>query len=87
MKAALAHHRCTVCRSATVAGVPVDLLLTREGRSLGIDLIGHPGELCEAIEEKRIRVLARAGFVLLPLGLAEWRTRKVDVLREVLKRL
>ena len=74
-------------RSISVAGVPIDLLLMRDGKSLGIDLIGHPGEMCEAIEEKRIRILARAGFVLLPLGLAEWRTRKVDVLREILKRL
>ena len=64
----LRNHKCDVRRSVAVAGVPVDLLVLRNGRAVGIDLVGHPGEMRGAIEEERIRILARAGFALLPLG-------------------
>ncbi len=81
----LENQNCQVARATAVAGVCVDLLVLRNGKAVGIDLIGSPGELGEAVEQQRIRILARAGFTLLPLGFAEWRTRTNDVVREVLR--
>lgn len=55
-----------------VAGSPVDLLVERDGRSLGIDLVGHPGALAPALELERSRSLRRGGLSVFPLPLSAW---------------
>ena len=56
-----------------IAGLEVDLVLEREGRCLGIDLVGHPGELAAAFTLERYRILERAGLRLFPLAWSVWR--------------
>ena len=56
-----------------VAGLTVDLLVERDGQSLGIDLVGHPGSFAPAIERERYHMLARAGLPLIPVSLYAWR--------------
>jgi hypothetical protein len=56
-----------------VAGLPVDLLVAKCGRSLGIDLVGYPGHLADAFDLERYRLFQRAGLRLFPLSFSAWR--------------
>lgn len=56
-----------------VAGSTVDLVAEKEGRAFGIDVIGYPGELGQAIDLERYRMFARAGLSLFPLPLSAWK--------------
>lgn len=55
-----------------VAGLEIDLMVAKNGRSLGIDLVGHPGAYGDAFELERCRILQRAGLELFPLPFSAW---------------
>jgi len=55
-----------------VAGLPVDLLVAKNGCSLGIDLIGYPGQLANAFDLEKYRLFQRAGLRLFPLSFSAW---------------
>jgi len=55
-----------------VAGLPVDLLVEKNGRSLGIDLVGYPGHFKEAFDLEKYRLFQRAGLRLFPLSYSAW---------------
>lgn len=61
-----------VLPSYVVAGMKIDLVVTRDGRSIGIDLIGYPGALAAAFALDRYRVFQRAGLALFPLPYSAW---------------
>jgi hypothetical protein len=61
---------CQTWPGYVVAGSPVDLLVAKHDRSLGIDLVGHHGPLVEAFDLERYRLFQRAGLRLFPLSLA-----------------
>jgi hypothetical protein len=61
-----------VYRAFLVAGTIVDLVVEREGRVFGIDLIGQRGSLGTALDLERYRMLRRAGLSVFPLSLASW---------------
>lgn len=84
---ALARAGCQTRAAVTVAGVKIDLLISRDDRVLGVDLIGHPGTMRGAVELARLNVLTRAGFRLLPVGFAEWRARPEDVVAAIMNAL
>lgn len=65
----------------SIGGYEVDLLCSKEGESLGIDLIGFPGVSFEAVGLERYLALRRAGIRLIPVSLAEWEVRRDEVLR------
>lgn len=50
----------------------VDLLCKKEGRTLGIDLIGFRGAHAEAMALDRHLMLKRAGIELVPIPFSEW---------------
>lgn len=50
-----------------VVGLDIDLVAQRDGRTLGIDLIGYPGPLADVLDLERYRMLRRGGLWLLPL--------------------
>ena len=50
----------------------MDLVVEREGRVFGIDLIGQSGSLGTALDLERYRMLRRAGLSVFPLSLASW---------------
>ena len=66
-----------------VAGLPVDLLVERNGRSLGIDLVGYPGEFSKAFELEKYRLFQRAGLPLFPLSLRAWRNQRHACLQAI----
>jgi hypothetical protein len=62
----------SVHRAFLVAGTLVDLVVEREGKVFGIDLIGQPGSLGTALDLERYRMLRRAGLSVFPLSLGSW---------------
>jgi len=76
----------TLVPRASLAGVPVDLLLVNKGKFLAVDLIGTPGEEGSAIPLAKMLLLDRSGVTLVPLRLDEWLHRKNEVI-EFLHRL
>jgi pimeloyl-ACP methyl ester carboxylesterase len=50
----------------------LDLLVEKEGKEIGIDLIGHPGGFAPAIDLERYRMFRRAGLRILPLPFSTW---------------
>jgi superfamily I DNA/RNA helicase len=67
----------------TVAGMKIDLVAGRDGRSMGIDLIGHPGEFSGAFTLERYRMYHRAGLTLFPLPYSAWRQDKIGCVHAV----
>lgn len=55
-----------------VAGLIVDLVVERDGRTVGIDLIGHPGPYAESFDLERCRMLKRAGLAIFPIPYSAW---------------
>jgi AAA domain len=55
-----------------VAGIEIDLVIERSGRTLGIDLIGYPGKFSVLLDPERYRMFQRAGLALFPLSYRCW---------------
>jgi hypothetical protein len=55
-----------------LAGVAIDLVIEKEGHTLGIDLVGCPGGFGDALDLERYRILRRAGMPLFPLPYRCW---------------
>ncbi|MGJ8658007.1 MAG: DEAD/DEAH box helicase [Akkermansiaceae bacterium] len=71
----------------TVAAIPVDVLLEKNGRYLGVDLVGYPGFTQNAVGINRHQILERAGMKLVPVGYVEWQVQPENVLNAVEKLL
>jgi superfamily I DNA and/or RNA helicase len=69
----------------TIGGYQVDLLCSRGESSLGIDVIGFPGAMAEALTLERHLTLRRAGIRLFPLTLAEWTVKREQMIGEILR--
>lgn len=65
----------------TIAGLSIDLLLERNNKYLGIDLIGYPGSFIHAFDIERYRILHRVGIQIIPVSYLSWKYRKEEVLR------
>lgn len=83
LRAALEKRGWTTWPAYPVAGFRVDLVVERDGRSLGIDLVGHPGEYAGAFEIERYRLWNRAGLRILPLAWSAWQWDPVSCLDAV----
>ena len=55
-----------------VAGLRIDLLALKDGRSLAIDLIGCPGPTAPVFPLERYKMFRRAGLTLWPLPYTNW---------------
>ncbi len=73
VRAALEGQGYTVRKGHPVAGTKMDLLLLKDGKSLGVDLIGHPGGFVEIFALDRYRMFKRAGLRIFPLPYSRWR--------------
>ncbi len=67
-----------------VAGIEVDLVVSKQSQSIGIDLIGWEGTFFESFSLERYQILQRAGMEILPLSYNAWR-RKQGKFLEVLE--
>ena len=59
-----------------IAGLLMDLVVARGGRSCGIDLIGYPGPHESAFPLERYMMFHRAGLSIIPVSYALWRIRQ-----------
>jgi hypothetical protein len=72
-----------VYRTFLVAGTIVDLLVEREGKVFGIDLIGQSGTLGAPLDLERYRMLRRAGLSVFPLSFASWLSNESSCLEAI----
>ncbi|MEO8166128.1 MAG: AAA domain-containing protein, partial [Betaproteobacteria bacterium] len=66
-----------------LAGQHIDLVVGRAGKTLGIDLIGYPGQYGRVLDLERYRILQRAGFPLFPLPYSRWLQDREGCLRAI----
>ncbi len=70
----------TSSTNENVASIPVDILLEKKGKYLGVDLVGYPGYAQDAVGINRHQILERAGMKLVPVGYVEWQVQQENVL-------
>jgi hypothetical protein len=59
-----------------VAGFMMDLIAIKNEHSIGIDLIGYPGDFVEVYSLDRYKMFKRAGFDIFPLPYMRWKMEK-----------
>ena len=84
-KCALRNISCRINQS--VASIPVDVLLEKKGKFLGVDLVGYPGYTQDAVGVNRHQILERAGMKLIPVGFVEWQVQQENVIKAIEKLL
>ena len=73
--------RGITCRTnKSVAFIPIDILLEKNGKYLGVDLVGYPGFMQDSVGINRHQILERAGMKLVPVGYVKWQVQKVNIL-------
>ncbi|MDY8138272.1 hypothetical protein [Aquimarina sp. 2201CG5-10] len=50
----------------------IDILVEKDGKYLGIDLIGYPGDFQHSFSIERYRILYRVGIEVIPLSYVTW---------------
>jgi len=83
----LENEGCKVHRAYTIAGLKLDLIAEKDGRPLGVDLIGSNGHFAAAFPLERYRMLQRAGLLVFPLPYSAWVRDKDACVRAVLGRM
>ena len=71
----------------TIAGLSIDILVEYEGRYIGIDLIGYPGDFQEAFSIERYKILNRVGITVFPLSYISWKYYKAETILTLGKRI
>ena len=71
----------------SVASIPVDVLLEKDGRYLGGDLIGYPGDMRDAVGIRKQQILDRVGVKLIPICFVEWEVRAEEIMLHVVNLL
>ena len=66
-----------------LAGLHIDLVVEKDRRSLGIDLVGYPGRFALAFDLEKYRMLQRAGMRLFPLPYSAWTKRKDECIEAI----
>jgi superfamily I DNA and/or RNA helicase len=74
-----------VYQGLNIAGERLDLILEKNGRVTGIDLIGFPGISFEELPAEKYSLLSRAGIRVIPLPYSSWVFQKDRVLAELEK--
>ncbi|MFD0962787.1 AAA domain-containing protein [Pseudofulvibacter geojedonensis] len=83
----LAKIKCTPHLGYTIAGLSIDILVEFEGKYLGIDLIGYPGDFQEAFSLERYKILNRVGISVFPLSYISWKYYKPETIATLNKRI
>jgi len=65
------------------AGMEIDLLIERDDRHMGLDLIGYPGRYAPAFEFERYKILQRSGMPLFPLPWHAWEKSRAGCLKAI----
>ncbi|KAB1160445.1 AAA family ATPase [Tenacibaculum aiptasiae] len=85
IQAFLKPFNATIHVGYVIAGLSIDLLLEKDKKYLGIDLIGYPGSFIHAFDIERYRILHRVGIQIIPISYVSWKYRRDEVLRFLIK--
>ena len=66
--------------ATSIGGVNIDIVVSKNGKSFGIDLIGYPGEFVEHYSLEHHRMFRRADFTIIPLPYLNWIEEKEQCL-------
>ena len=70
-----------------VAGFMLDIVAVNATKSIGIDLIGYPGDFEEVYSLDRYKMFKRAGFEIFPLPYMSWKRDRELCIENILLRL
>ncbi len=70
-----------------IAGQTMDIVAINGSRSLGIDLIGFPGDFAETYPIERYKMFNRAGMKVIPLPYSGWRNHREECIGYIVKSL
>lgn len=87
LKTALVETGVKTWEAFEVAGLEIDLVAGKENQILGIDLIGYPGQFEDAFNTERYKILARAGFKIMPLAYSRWLFNREKCLKQIIDQL
>ncbi|MBN2662090.1 MAG: AAA family ATPase [Bacteroidales bacterium] len=85
VKEVLINNGFTVWQEYTIAGLNIDLIVKKENKIIGLDLIGYPGQFEAAFTVERYKMLHRAGLDTFPLPYTYWVSDKEACLKEIEK--
>lgn len=68
-----------------IAGLSIDLLLEKDGKYLGVDLIGYPGSYVQAFDIERYRILHRVEIQIVPISYLSWKYNKENTKKFITK--
>lgn len=63
-----------------MAGLTMDIVLMANGRNIGVDLIGSPGQFGQPLPIDRYRMFHRAGLQIVPIPYSRWLLRRKECL-------
>jgi len=69
----------------SIASIPVDILLEKDGLYLGVDLIGYPGYTKSSVGIVNHQILDRVGLKLVPVGFVEWNVRPDEIMTKLVE--
>lgn len=84
LAAELMHNGFDVQTAQSIAGILMDVVIVKDGRSMGIDLIGYPGDFTAAYSMDRYRMCMRAGMKIFPLPYSNWRSNRAKCVESIL---
>ncbi|MGD1846037.1 MAG: DEAD/DEAH box helicase [Salibacteraceae bacterium] len=77
--------KATVITGYRLGGGELDLVVSYQGKTKGIDLVGYPGPTFEAIPLQRYSSFLRAGLPVFPLAYSSWLFEDLQSKRQLLK--
>lgn len=69
--------------SYPMSGIMIDLVVIKNSKSLGVDLIGYPGDMEDVYSLDRYRMFRRANFTLFPLPYLNWLTNQKKCIKAI----
>jgi hypothetical protein len=66
-----------------IAGMEMDLVVQKDGKRCGIDLVGYPGPFEESFSLERYRMFMRGGLPVVPISYVRWRLDSQACIRAV----
>lgn len=76
VSSAFAEKDYKIWQAYKIAGQMIDLIIQKDGKTIGIDLIGYPGKFADAFSMERYKMLRRAGITSITLPYTYWLENK-----------
>ena len=70
-----------------IAGLYIDILVEKNNKYPGIDLIGYPGNFVAAFDIERYRILYRIGIQIIPVSYLSWIHHKEETKKFIKEKL